>query len=158
MSTVAKRTVRSSPFRDAGETWAKIVELLTQGKSGSAREALDAVAGIACSLITDQALKEAPLIATCSGPRTRIYCLYDESAIDAGAASEDRLGFDPLKDDWYISLPCPAEELSWVQPALQKHGSRISARDLASGIADEAPTLVKSAPLLTLNVERFLKS
>jgi hypothetical protein len=157
MSTVAKRTVRSSPFRDANETWNSIVDLLTQAKDSDARQKLRAVAGIACCLITDQAFKDAPLIATCGGPRTRIYCLYDEDSIDSTSANEDKLGFDPLKGDWHVSLPCVAEELNWVQAALKKHGSRITARDLASGIAEDAPVLVKSAAL-TLDVEQFLKS
>jgi hypothetical protein len=157
MSTVAKRTVRSSPFRDANETWTSIVELLTQAKDSDARQTLRAVAGIACCLITDQAFKDAPLIATCDGPRTRIYCLYDEDSIDSTSANEDKLGFDPLKGDWHVSLPCDAEELNWVQAALKKHGNRITARDLASGIAEEASVLVKSAAL-TLDVEQFLKS
>jgi len=157
MTTVVKRTVRSSPYRDANETWTFIIELLTQGKDGDARRALCAVAGIACCLITDQALKDAPLIATCEGPRTRIYGLYDEDSLDSAAANEDKLGFVPLKGDWHVSLPCAADELNWVRPALKKHGNRISARDLTSGIAEGEPALVKSAAF-TLDVEEFLKS
>jgi hypothetical protein len=157
MSTVAKRIVRGSPFRDANETWNLIVDLLTQGKDNDARHALRAVAGLACCVITDQALKDAPLIAACDGPRTRIYCLYDEDSIDSTSANEDKLGFDPLKGDWHVSLPCVAEELNWVQAALKKHGNRITARDLTSGIAEEESVLVKSAAL-TLDVEQFLKS
>lgn len=157
MNTVVKRTVRSSPFRDANETWGLIIELLTQGRDSDARRALRAGAGLACCMITDQALKDAPLIATCDGPRTRIYCLYGEDSIDSTSANEDKLGFEPLKGDWYVSLPCVADELNWVQAALKKHGNRITARDLMSGIAEGQPVLVKSAAL-TLDVEKFLKS
>jgi hypothetical protein len=155
--TVVKRTVRSSPFRDANETWSLIIELLTRGKEGDARQALRAIAGLACCIITDQALKDAPLIATCNGPRTRIYCLYDEDSIDSTSANEDKLGFDPLKGDWHLSFPCAAEELSWVQAALKKHGNRITARDRGAGIAEDGSVLGKSAAL-TLDVEQFLKS
>jgi hypothetical protein len=157
MTTIVKRTVRSSPFRDANETWSLMIELLTQGKDSDARQALRDIAGLACCIITDQALKDAPLIATCDGPRTRIYCLYDEDSIDSSSANEDKLGFEPLKGDWHISLPCVADELNWVQAALKKHGNRIAARNLTSGIAEDASTLVKSAAL-TLDVEQFLKS
>lgn len=97
MSTVASRTFRSSPHRDANALWSAIVELLTQGRDGEARQELRAVSGIAASLITDQAPRTVPIIVTCDGPRTRIYCLYDEDAIDGDGANEDTLGFDPLK-------------------------------------------------------------
>jgi hypothetical protein len=157
MTTVVKRTVRSSPFRDANETWSSIIELLTRGKDSDARQALRAVAGLACCIITDQALKDAPLITTCDGPRTRIYCLYDEDSIDSTSANEDKLGFDPLKGDWHLSLPCVAGELDWVQAALKKHGDRITARDLTSGINEGRAAFVKSMAL-TLDVEQFLKS
>lgn len=157
MTTVASRTFRSSPHRDTTETWNTIVELLTQGKDSDAHRELRAVAGIASSLIADQAPKSAPIVATCDGPRTRIYCLYDDHVIDGSDASEDGLGFDPLKGDWKISLPCPKDELGWVQPALKKHSSRITARDLATGIVSDEAGTTKSQSL-TLDVEGFLKS
>jgi hypothetical protein len=53
MTTVAKRTVRSSLFRDANETWNTMIELLTQSKDSYARQVLRAVAGIPCSIIVD---------------------------------------------------------------------------------------------------------
>ena len=59
MTTVVSRTFRSSPHRDALQTWDAIVELLTQGKDGTARSELRAVAGVAASLIADQAPKRA---------------------------------------------------------------------------------------------------
>ena len=51
MTTVVSRTFRSSPHRDALQTWDAIVELLTQGKDGTARSELRAVTGVAASLI-----------------------------------------------------------------------------------------------------------
>lgn len=119
MSTVASRTFRSTPGRDAAQTWIAIVDLLTQGKSGDARTELLAVVGTAASVIADQAPKDAAITVTCDGPRTRIYCLYDEDAIEGSDANEDPLGFEPLKGDWRISLPCLADDLVWVQSALK---------------------------------------
>lgn len=156
MTTVVSRTFRSSPHRDALQTWDAVVELLTQGKDGDARTQLKAVAGVAASLISDQAPKDAPIVATCDGPRTRIYCLFDEDAIDGSDASEHALGFEPLKGDWAVSLPCPTDELTWVQAALKKSSNRITARDMAQGIAtDDQAT---NAQALSLNLEGFLKS
>lgn len=57
MTTVASRTFRSTPQRDAHTTWIAIVDLLTQGKTGAARTELMAVAGVAASVIADQAPK-----------------------------------------------------------------------------------------------------
>jgi hypothetical protein len=155
MSTVVSRTLRSSPYRDAINTWELIVDLLTQGKDSSARTELRAVAGIASSLIADQAPKTVPIVATCEGPRTRIYCLYDDDALDGSDANEEGLSFDPVKGDWAVSLPCHKEDLSWVQAALKKHSVRITARDLDAGISIEESSA--KAQTLTLDVEGFLK-
>jgi hypothetical protein len=129
MSTVSGRVFCSTPKRDAHETWIAIVDLLTQGRTGEARTELLAVAGTAASIIADQAPLDAAIIVTCDGPRTRIYCLYDDDAIDGSDANEDSLGFDPLKGNWQVSLPCLTDDLAWVQGALKKRSTRITARD-----------------------------
>ena len=155
MTTVTSRKFRSTPYRDAIHTWAAIVDLLTRSNQSNSKRELEAVAGIAASCIADQALKDAPIIISCDGPRTRIYCLYDEEAIEGSDAKEEALGFDPLKGDWRLSLPCDKDDLSWVQSALKKHSSRISARDLAVGIADQAENST-SAKELTINIKGFI--
>jgi hypothetical protein len=158
MTTIARRTIRSSPHRTSTETWTAIVELLTQGKQDAARSELLAVVGIASSIITDQAPRDAPIVVTCDGPRTRIYCLYDEDALEGSDANEAHLGYEPLKGDWSVSLPCQADDFSWVQGALKKHSSRITARDLATGLEiDEASDSTDEQPLV-LNVKGFLGS
>ncbi|EGG77995.1 hypothetical protein SXCC_01388 [Gluconacetobacter sp. SXCC-1] len=128
MTTVVRRTFGSTPHRDAGETWRAIVDLLTQGKTGVKRDELLAVHGAVSSIIADKAAKDAAIVVTCDGPRTRIYCVYDEDATDGSDTNEDALGFDPLNGDWRISLPCEADDLAWVQGALKKHSERITAR------------------------------
>ena len=70
--SVVRRAFKSRPGRDASETWRTITELLLRNGDGSARAELEAVAGIATSLIADQAPREAPITVICSGPRTRI--------------------------------------------------------------------------------------
>jgi hypothetical protein len=157
---VVSRTFRSTPHRDAQETWLAIVDLLTQGRSGSARTELLAVAGIASSVVADQAPKDAAIIVTCEGPRTRVYCLYDDEAIDGGDANEDALGFDPLNGDWHLSLPCLADDLAWMQEALRKHSSRITARDSAAQIStgDSAAAKAASPVALILDPKGFLGS
>jgi len=156
LTTVARRTFSSIPQRDAAQTWGAIVDLLTKGQPGIDRPELLAVAGIAASIIADQAPGNAPIVVMCDGPRTRIYCLYDDEAIDGSDANEDALGYNPLNGDWSISLPCLADDLSWVQGALKKHTSRIVARDVALSVpADESASPASSTPLV-LDPKGFL--
>ncbi len=158
MSTVASRTFRSTPQRDAHDTWTAIVDLLTQGNASTARTALLAVAGIAASMIADQAPKDAAIVVTCDGPRTRIYCIYDDDAIDGSDANEDALGFDPLKGDWRVSLPCLPDDLTWVQNALKQHGDKITARDVNASISTDASSTASKAGALVLDPKGFLGS
>jgi hypothetical protein len=155
MTTVVSRTFRSTPHRDAAQTWSLIVELLTHGRNGQTRNELLAVAGIASSVIADHAPKTAPIVVKCDGPRTRIYCVYDEDAID-DSENESALGFDPLKGDWRISLPCQADDLAWIQAALKKHSNRITARDLATGFAENEEAGSGKAEIV-LDPEGFLR-
>lgn len=158
MTTVASRTFRSVPQRDAVQTWSAIVDLLTQGKTGENRSELLAVAGIAASVIAEQGPKDAAITVTCDGPRTRIYCLYDDDAIEGSSASEDVLGFNPLKGEWRISLPCPEDDLAWVQAALKKHSNRIIARDLNDAVSDKDSASVQKSEALVLDQKGFLGS
>lgn len=156
MTTVASRTFRSTPGRDALATWIAIVDLLTKGQIGAARTELLAVGGVAASVIADQAPKGAAIVVTCDGPRTRIYCLYDDDAIDGGDANEDLLGFDPLKGDWRVSLPCQTDDLAWVQAALKKNSTRITARDLDDAVTGDESNAKVKAQTLTLDPKGFL--
>ncbi len=158
MSTVASRTFCSTPQRDAFQTWSAIVDLLTQGKTGAARSELLAVAGVAASVIADQAPKGAAIVVTCDGPRTRIYCLYDDDAIEGSDAKEDALGFDPLKGDWRVSLPCLTEDLAWVEDALKQHSTRITARDIAAAVTTKDATNVSKTEGLVFDPKGFLGS
>lgn len=158
MSTVVSRIFSSTPKRDAAQTWGAIVDLLTQGKNEAARKELLSVAGVAASTLADQAAKDAPIVVTCDGPRTRIYCLYDDDAVEGSDANEDALGFDPLAGDWRVSLPCPADDLSWVQGALKKHSSRITARDPADEVTKAAGAQPAQAQALVFDPKGFLGS
>ena len=157
--TVASRTLRSTPHRDAASTWAAIVALLTRGQNPAAAAELQSVAGVATSIIADGAPKTSAIVVTSDGPRTRIYCVYDDDALDDSSASEDALGYDPLKGDWAVSLPCNAEDLDWVQKALTRHSTRVSARDVADGmaIAEKSSSSSASNQPLTVNLQGVFK-
>ena len=158
MSTVASRTFRSTPERDASRTWTAIVDLLTQGETSDARTELLAVTGVAASVIADQAPKDAAITVTCDGPRTRIYCLYDDDAIEGSDANEDALGFDPLKGDWRVSLPCLSDDLAWVQGALEKQSTRITARDLDAAVSSTDEAATTKSQTLVFDPNGFLGS
>jgi hypothetical protein len=155
VSTV-KRTFASSPARDANATWQAIVDLLAPN-SGADRDELQSVAGPAASIIADAAPETAPIVVTCDGPRTRIYCLYDEDAVEGSDVNEAALGFDALNGDWAVSLPCPAEDLTWISAALKSRSVRVTARDLKTGISLGEDSAAAAEPLV-FNTSGFLGS
>lgn len=155
--TVASRTFRSTPHRSASETWRAIVELLTQGRDGEVRNELLTVVGEAASIISDRAPKHAPIVITCDGPRTRIYCVYDEDAVESEGEDETMLGYDPLAGKWRVSLPCQEDDLLWIESALRKKSSRIAARDALAGISIDDDDKTPETRTLTLDAKRFLE-
>lgn len=158
MSTV-RRDFRSVPCRDAAATWSAIVDLITASSpTAEARKELQSVAGIVASVITDQVPQSSPIVVTCDGPRTRIYCLYDEDALDDSASNEAKLGFDATKGDWQVSVAVAAEDLTWVQAALKMQTNRVVARDAADGFEVDAVKKSASASAVALDLQGFLKS
>jgi hypothetical protein len=86
-----------------------------------------------------------------------VYCLYDEDALDGSDAKEDALGYNPLEGDWAVSLPCPKEDLAWVERALKAKSNRITARDMSSTLGESQSAATKTQTL-TVDIEAFLKS
>jgi hypothetical protein len=134
MTVIARRVV-SIPVRTATDTWKAISQLIAPDGSAAARE-LASVAGVACSLIAREALTS-PIVLYGSGPRVRIYGLYNEEAVEGDNASESELSFDATAGSWKLSLPCPQDDLPWVQNALSATSKRISARDMAEPVDDD---------------------
>ncbi len=156
MSVIARRFA-SIPERTAVATWKAISALLASDVTSDPARELASVAGIASSLITREAMT-APLVVYGSGPRVRIYCLYNEDAIEGDDANEAPLSFDATAGDWKISLPCPAEDLQWVQNSLKAKSTRISARDMTAPVEDEDDTGETPAYGSSVDLEAFFKS
>jgi hypothetical protein len=155
MSTVARK-IKSTPTRSASATWRVIVNLLS--KSGSAgRIELEKVLGIADSLIADECFKGAAAIVSGSGPRIKIYCLYDEEAITGDKANENSLNFNATEGDWKMSLPCEPEDLEWVQKKLKEKSTRITARDMNSDEIEDV-NQNNGSKRLEIDGEGFLNS
>jgi hypothetical protein len=101
MTTVVRRTFTSTPGRDAMATWTAIVDLLTGGKSTSARQELLAVAGVDAiegSDANEDALGFDPL----NGDwRVSLPCLADDLGWVQGALKKhsERITARALGDD-----------------------------------------------------------
>lgn len=136
MSIVA-RTVVSVPERSATDTWETIVRLIAPDNGSAARRELAAVAGIACSCISDEALSEDPIVVHGVGPRLRVYALYGDDAVDGERANESALSWVPTDGDWRMSIPCLEDDLAWVQTKLAKSSRRVAARVLGAEVAGD---------------------
>lgn len=161
MSSVVARRIIATPARHASKAWAKIVDLIAPDQNSPARKELESVAGIASSLISEEAFKDAPAVVRGKGPRVRFYCLYNEDAISGEKASEAALATVPAEGDWKMSLPCPTDDLKWVQAALRNKSTRITARDLSEPVTDEDENSQRentSAKVVTINREAFFRS
>src|SRR5207245_209921 len=101
MSTVARR-VRATPERSAIYAW-KFIQRLISEVGSDARKELDRVAGVAASLIADEAPKDHPIVVSGSGPRLRVYCLYGEDAVTGDGNNEESLTRNPTAGDWRMS-------------------------------------------------------
>ena len=157
--TVVVRRVVATPGRPAAMAWAVIADLLATQNS-AARGELNAVAGIAISLIAAEAMSESPMVVHGVGPRLRVYCLYGEEAMLAEGTSEEPLPWCPTDGDWKMSLPCPPEDLSWVQAALANRSDRIKARDWSTRAPSKDETNRSSmvaANSNTIDVDAFLR-
>lgn len=154
--SVISRTFKSTPARAADETWKAIAAFLVPGMDGPKYEELLSVCGVASSLIADQAPSSSPIIVTCEGPRTHIRCIYDDDAIDGGKENEAPAPSNLLSGDWAMSLPCPAEDLAWVQANLSRTSSHITARDSAATAKVQSKSSMSGTPEMEIDVGSFL--
>lgn len=154
--TVIARRISAIPVRSASEVWQVIVNLLTSASETEAYKELIGVTGIASSLISSEVMKDSPIIIYGSNPRLRIYCLYGEDAISGESASESSLPFKPTEGDWRMSLPCPEDELDWIQKALEKQSKHIAARDMTKTIQENQS--ISDGRSFVVDLETFLRS
>lgn len=158
MSVVARR-IRSTPQRDSVETWSVIVDLLAPEDTDSRRELLS-IEGIAAATISTESPRKSPMVMKGSGPRIRIYCLYDDESISADSASENALAQCPTDGDWELSLPVNSEDLAWVSAALLNKSSRVKARDKSESLESESTTDQQQSRSTDakINLEAFFRS
>ncbi len=155
MGTVIRRNVRATPQRTGAETWIFICDLLAK-KGTAPRSELESVAGIAEQLLCSESPKSAPIVVYGTGPRVRIYCLYDEDALTDDDANENSLSFDSTDGEWKMSIPAEEDDVSWANAELKKRSARIVAREKDEPLDEDeekAPELAAPA----VNVGAFLR-
>lgn len=156
MTVIARRIV-SEPVRLATATWTTIVDLLAPQADHKAREELLAVTGIVSSLIASETIRDAPIVVYGAGPRVRIYCLYGDDAMTGENVNEDKLVSSPVDGDWAMSLPASESDLEWVQTALKKKSTRITAREMNTDVENKSEESV-SEKSVNINREAFFRS
>jgi hypothetical protein len=130
-----RRDIASIPVRSAKETWRAVIDLVT-GKGTLDQSQLEAASSIMESLIADETPAKCPIVFKGSGPRVLIYLLFNEDAMEAGAAI-DGLNENPTAGDWRVTAPCEAEDVSWMNNSLKTRAPRISVHDVDHPPEDE---------------------
>jgi len=124
-----RRDISSIPERSAGETWQRVIELITGADSRDV-EQLRTAAGVMGSLITDEHPAARPILLEGVGAQLRIYCRYGMGAVEEGK-NVDALTWNPTAGDWAMHVPCDAENLEWVRQSLAKTSPRLKVFDVA---------------------------
>ncbi|HEY3252167.1 MAG TPA: hypothetical protein VGK25_13745 [Ignavibacteria bacterium] len=132
MSAV-KRIIISNPERTSVETWAKITDIICS-QDMEAKSEFDKVSNVTASLLSEEFMKDHPMIMKGGGSQLRVYCLYGEDAITGEDANEDQLSWNITEKDWTVFMPCSEEELTWYEKAISNLSDRFKVYDLKDGL------------------------
>jgi hypothetical protein len=137
-----RRDVSSVPLRSAGETWQRIIDLVTGTESRDIQQLKNA-AGVMASIITDEHSAARAIMLEGVGPQLRIYCRFGMKAIEEGG-KVDALTWNPTGGDWTMHVPCDEENIDWVKKSLAQSSPRIKVFDVAETdrADDEEPASV----------------
>lgn len=133
--SVISRKFSACPVRTAANTWSAIVDVIA-GTSGDVRAELLKIEGIAASVISDETPKKNAITIIGSGPRLRIYCLYDEEG-STEDANESSINWNLFEGDWTIYLPVEKDELDWITKALAAKVSRFKTYEAGTKLSEE---------------------
>jgi len=158
MSTVISRRVAATPLRTSSEVWELMCQLLAPDSASLARGVLDRATGVACSSIASEVLKGDAVVVYGSGPRIRLYCLYDEDAMAGEDASEGSLPECPTTGDWRMSIPVPEEDFDWCAKAIKACAPYITVRRCGEEVADDEASGQSERATVRINLEEFFKS
>jgi len=153
--TVIARRIASVPRRTSVETWARIVELVSEPDS-DARAELEGVTSVAAMLIADEYAMTEPITIAGSGPLVRVYTVHGDDAIDADLSDEDELSFDPTDgESWLLLLPASGSDVAAAE-ALLVSAPHVEVRDIEQ--AERATAERKGATgELVLSLEELMR-
>jgi hypothetical protein len=152
--SVITRKFSACPVRTAANAWNTIVDVIASA-SANARSELLKIEGIAASIISDATPEKNPIIVIGSGPRLRIYCLYEQGSTED--KNESALNWNPFEGDWEIHLPADKEELSWVRKALSGKGTRFKVYEAGTtpALEDEDKSAGQQSRELTIDISKL---
>jgi hypothetical protein len=123
-----RRDLSSIPHRSAGETWQRMIGLVT-GRGSIDVHQLENAAGVMASIITDEHPASRAIMIEGVGPQLRLYCRYGMKAVEEGDKVAS-LTWNPTGGDWTMHVPCDAENIDWVKESLAKTSPRIKVFDV----------------------------
>src|SRR5258707_15584217 len=104
-----RRDISSIPSRSAGDTWQRIVDLVT-GPGSKDVQQLKNAAGVMGSIITDEHPSIRAIMLEGVGPQLRVYCRYGMKAVEEGG-KVDSLTWNPTAGDWGMYVPREARNI-----------------------------------------------
>jgi hypothetical protein len=153
MSIIARK-FSACPVRTASRAWNAIVDVVAAA-SPTARRELLLIEGIAASIIADESPSRNPITIVGSGPRLRVYCLYEEDG-STEDTNESALSWNPFESEWEIYLPVEKEEMNWVGKALSEKGARFKAYEAGTKpIAEEEESSGGEAKELSIDISKL---
>lgn len=152
MSVIARK-FSACPVRAASSTWNAIVNVIAAA-SPAARTELLKIEGIAASIIADESPAKNPITIVGSGPRLRVYCLYEEDG-STEDANETSLSWNPFESEWEIYLPVEKEEMNWVGKALSEKGARFKAYEAGTKPVVEEEDADGGAKELSIDITKL---
>ncbi|MBS0631619.1 MAG: hypothetical protein JSS11_06870 [Verrucomicrobia bacterium] len=101
--------------------------------------------------------KSDELVLRGSGPRIRVYCLYDDDAIAGEDANEGKLPEVPTEGDWRLSIPVTEEDYEWSSRDIKACAPYITVRKAGEELSDDSEGSGANAAV-RINIDRFLQS
>ena len=110
------------------------------------------------SAIASEVLKDDAFVLYATGPRIRVYCLYDDDAISGEDASEGELSETPTDGDWRLSIPVLEEDFEWSMRTLKACAPHISVRKAGEEVREDSDAQqTESRAAVRINIDRFLE-
>lgn len=152
--SIVSRKFSASPVRTAVQTWETIINVISSDNE-DVRSELFKVTGVASSIISDETPAENAITIIGSGPRLRIYCLYEEDG-NTEDANENTLHWNIFEKQWEIHFPVNKDDFVWVSKLLAEKGNRFKAYEVGTKpIEDHVQKSNNNSSGLSINLEKL---